>query len=266
MLHIIIGNDMRIQQIYRLILVVFVSLFTNTLYAQESKDSIRDVRDIGKVEISKEELQKLWKDQELLKEKSEQLKNLIGLLSTKQHLADSLSRLVNNLSKEFQKRDKDYDRLQKEFENLKEKSIAADKHLIDMAANFLFIPYEQYSIEKIAIPAFSFVQSQDLKQEYGDRLKFLRSYQQDLRDLADFLKLPGIGRTKISAGSALDKLKALSVYREYHEYDWLNESFLHSKMNDIEKRLNRVFQTGSPIEFSDITNELQRCINTIMPQ
>lgn len=49
------------------------------------------------------------------------------------------------------------------IQSLKEELGTTNKKLINMAANFLFIPYEAYGIEKIAIPAFVLLQAPNSK-------------------------------------------------------------------------------------------------------
>lgn len=236
---------------------------TSTLYAQEGKDSINHIQ---KVEINKEELLQLWKDQETLKGKLKTIESLNASLLQERHCIDSLNTLLESLVMQLKGVRNERDDLKKELESIKAKPVAADKHLIDMAANFLFIPYEWYSIDKIAIPAFDFVQSEALKVEYGDRLEFLKSYQQDLCVLADFLNHPGLGKSKISAGSSLYRLRDLPVYSRYHKYEWLKDSYLYTKMSEIEMKLTHVVNAGIQEDFSDISNELKRCIKTIPQQ
>ncbi|WP_300726128.1 hypothetical protein [uncultured Bacteroides sp.] len=257
---------MKLTWIYKLGLAVLMTQPSSASYAQESKDSIDNIPNYGKVEISKEELQQLWKDQETLKENLKTIEFLNASLSQERHRADSLNTLLASLSAQLQEVSKERDGLKKESESIKDKPVAADKHLIDMAANFLFIPYEQYSIDQIAIPAFGFVQSEALRREYGDRLEILESYRKDLFMLAEFLKHPGLGMNKISAGSSLDKLKRLSVYSRYHKYDWLNGSYLYTKISEIEKKLTNVVKTGTKEDFSGILDDLERCIKTITDQ
>ncbi len=175
-------------------------------------------------------------------------------------------RRIDTLQAVVRKYSQDERRLQKDLNDMKVRSVAADKHLIDMAANFLFIPYEQYSIDKIAIPAFELVQDQSLKQEYADRFELLKSYRQDLQEVVGFLKHQGNVRNKISAGSSLDKLRTLSAYGNYHKYAWLEGAYLYSKISDIEKKLKEVVDTGHTSDFSGILGELERCVRTIQKQ
>lgn len=257
---------MNFKLINKLVLAFLILLPTRTLYAQDSKDSTNNIQNYGKVEINKEELLQLWKDQETLNDKLKIIESLNASLLQERHRVDSLNTVSESLSLQLKGVSNERDALKKELEGIKAKPVAIDKHLINIAANFLFIPYEQYSIEKIAIPAFNLVQSDSLKIKYGDRLEFLKSYQQDLRVLANFLKHPGLGKNKISAGSSLDKLKSIPVYSKYHKYAWLNGSYLYNKMNEIEKKLTYVVNTGKTEDFSDISNELECCINTITQQ
>ena len=258
--------NMNFKLINKLVLAFFILLPARPLYAQDSKDSTNHIQNYGKVEINKEDLLQLWKDQEILKDKLKMIESLNASLLQERHRVDSLNTVSESLSVQLKGVSNERDALKKKLESIEAKPVATDKHLINIAANFLFIPYEQYSIEKIAIPAFNLVQSDSLKIKYGDRLEFLESYQEDLFVLANFLKHPGLGKNKISAGSSLDNLKSLPVYSKYHKYAWLNGSYLYNKIYEIERKLTSVVNTGKHEDFSNILNELERCINTITKQ
>lgn len=55
------------------------------------------------------------------------------------------------------------DDAQRQNKSLMDKTIKSDKALISMASNFIYIPYEAYSVDSIAIPAYESVQDLILK-------------------------------------------------------------------------------------------------------
>ena len=60
--------------------------------------------------------------------------------------------------------------------------------LVNIISNFLYIPYEAYSIEKIAIPASNNIFDERLKHKQKIKFDLLKSYQNDIRSLMQFLK------------------------------------------------------------------------------
>lgn len=82
-----------------------------------------------------------------------------------------------------------------EKENIEIKKKAAEQHafdveksLISMASNFLYVPYEAYGVEEIAVKAFESIQDQQLKQEYNQRYILLKNYQLHLKQFKAYLE------------------------------------------------------------------------------
>ena len=57
------------------------------------------------------------------------------------------------------------DDAQEQNKSLMDKTIKNDKALISMSSNFIYIPYEAYSVDSIAIPAYESVQDLVLKRQ-----------------------------------------------------------------------------------------------------
>ena len=60
----------------------------------------------------------------------------------------------------------------------KKQLLKADTCLINVASNFIYIPYEAYSIKEIAIPAFQMVSDEGLKVKYKSRYEMLLKYKE----------------------------------------------------------------------------------------
>ena len=132
----------------------------------------------------------------------------------------------------------------REKEELQRKLTAADERvtsiersLITMASNFLYIPYEAYGVEEIAIKAFESVQSPELKKKYQQRYILLKNYQQHLKDFRDYLvrvQKACNGTFQATATEFIDDptvspslvLKKQLFYIEYVKYDGYKDTFI----------------------------------------
>ena len=74
------------------------------------------------------------------------------------------------------------DDAQRQNKSLMDKTIKSDKALISMASNFIYIPYEAYSVDSIAIPAYESVQDLILKLQYEIRYQLLKNYKEDVSE------------------------------------------------------------------------------------
>lgn len=126
------------------------------------------------------------------------------------------------------------------------------KDLISMASNFLYIPYERYSIEQIAIPAFESVKNPEYLDKYSNRLTLLKNYEENLKSLIAFLanaeKGLSYGLTSMKEAKAKDNLDALSnseLYKDYQAYDDWKNTYLGRQISLIQKLLGNPSQDTS---------------------
>jgi hypothetical protein len=113
-----------------------------------------------------------------------------------------------------------------------------------MASNFLYIPYEAYSIDEIAIPAFKATNGSKAYSKYQNRLPLLINYKTDVQSLIEYLakaeKDLSIGLTKLRNDKAVEHLnilEALPLYTRYSTYnDWKN-TYLGTQIIEIQKQL-----------------------------
>jgi hypothetical protein len=185
--------------------------------------------------------------------------SLVQKLKASTQLADSLS--GENAALKGLLRDNQRETAQKESEiaelksrindlqnvTIKRLELANDTlqlKLISMASNFLYIPYEAYSIDKIAIPAFKATNGSKAYSKYQNRLPLLNNYKADVQSLIKYLAETeddlSIGLTSMRNGNAvmrLNILESLPLYTRYASYnDWKN-TYLGSQIIEIQKLL-----------------------------
>lgn len=147
--------------------------------------------------------------------------------------------------------------VQKENEILKKKIEAAEKRtesveksLITMASNFLYVPYEAYGVEEIAVKAFEAVQNPELKQKYNQRYVLLKNYQNHLREFKAYLERVQKackGAFQATATEFIDPvdpsvspelvLKRQPFYIEYVKYKEYKDTFIGGLIQKTEEIL-----------------------------
>lgn len=156
--------------------------------------------------------------------------------------------------------------LKEEIGQLREKLFKSDKCLVSTASNFLYIPYEAYSINNIAIRAFETIDSDSLRQKHIIKFRLLTNYQQDIKALLSFLEKMEAELNKPFVKNAVGELQILQTegyYVLYHEYeDWAN-TYLGGHLMNIEGQLKAFDGKTHKVNFGDIINELQNCIKTV---
>ena len=78
--------------------------------------------------------------------------------------------------------------LKKELETVKKQVKSVENNLLVVAANFLFIPYEAYGVEEIALKAFESIEDYSLKQENQQTYLLLKQYQNHLKEFKLYLQ------------------------------------------------------------------------------
>ena len=112
---------------------------------------------------------------------------------------------------------------------LREKDEQIDKYLkklISIASNFLFLPYEKYSIDDVAIPAFETAKGTDYYTKYRIRLTLLKNYKADTEAMIKFLSSNqnqarnhtyDLSSWASSLRSQFNAMQFVQSYREYGE-------------------------------------------------
>lgn len=137
--------------------------------------------------------------------------------------------------------------------------------LFNIASNFLYIPYEAYSVEKLAIPAFEAVTDKDLTTQHSVNYVLLKSYQADVEGLLSFITSVEKDLGKPFSRNADDQLRNLHnlpAYINYKQYtDWKG-TWLGKKLCEVEAVLRNFKGDRSQLKFGTIKKELQDCLDT----
>ena len=235
------------------ILFLFLSLVAQ---AQEKADSLskRDRTEMN-VSISVDDLSRLENEKKTAVQELKDLKQAYALLQ-KQDSAKTCE--LNEIRT-------DYDVLKSNYDAVVKSQEFSNKKLVNIASNFLYIPYEAYSIQEIAIRAFEAITDEQLLHKHQIKLVLLKNYQQDIRDLLAF-----ISDIEKELGNPFTKdLKVLNqrylnmdFHRRYDQYeDWEN-TYLGKVISRIEIELNSYNGTSKP-DFTSIKKKLNECLESI---
>lgn len=144
-----------------------------------------------------------------------------------------------------------------------EQFLKSEKALISMASNFIYIPYEAYSIDSIALRSFESVADKSLKEKYRIRYTLLKNYKQDIADFAAFLKLQQKELSKNpfrnDANDVISLLHQQPFYSTYQQYDDWASTFLGSKIAFVENQL-KLFKKSTKLNFEETISILEKCL------
>lgn len=150
--------------------------------------------------------------------------------------------------------------------NLKKDLEVLNKQYINMAANFLFIPYDAYSVTEIAIPAFDAITDPALKEKHRTRYILLKRYKEHIQEMRDFLaeeekNLEYAGEEQ--AKDALNKMRQKSFYTAYNNHsDNFKSTYLGKKIITAERLLQAFDGNKHKFNVKGIIAELQACLKT----
>lgn len=177
---------------------------------------------------------------------------------------DALRRKYQTASENITKLGQDTASLQREISAYKKKLNSSDKALVSAASNFLYIPYEAYGVEKIALRAFNAINDENLRQKHEIQYELLKNYQTDIRALLSFLQNAKkkwsnpFERKGNGATSLLQEFKQESYYVKYHEYDDWSNTYLGKYIKNIENQFN-----NNKANFDNIIKDLEACLKTV---
>jgi len=148
---------------------------------------------------------------------------------------------------------------------LKKQLLKADTCLINIASNFIYIPYEAYSVKEIAIPALQMVSDKSLRAKYKSRFELILEYKDHIVEfiscLTEMKKVLSNPFAK-NANDAINILHTKQFYIAYHAFEGWESTFLGNRIITIEKQLNDYKGSTSIVDFDKVANELEECLKT----
>lgn len=246
---------MEIMKYCEVVLMMTISL---PVFSQTGNDTIPQISKTNPIQVLIN-----IEDLNTLKTENDSLKSQLSTVNEKyQKLQETSEKDKNKLSE----LEKDINILKNDTTKLYTAQRETDKILVNIASNFLYIPYEAFSIEKIAIPAFNAIVSDRLKLEHQIKHKLLRNYREDIEKILSFIEYACSELNKPFVKNANDillQLHSMPFYLSYHEYPEWADTFLGSKITLIEKQLNEFDGNQHKVDFTIIKEELDKCLKTI---
>lgn len=203
-----------------------------------------------------------WELKAALNSKTKEYEKLEEEFKDSLKIITSLRLELSNKSTEINKLKSDTSSLNKRLNEVKATLKKTNKMLVNNALNFLYIPYEKWSIQEVAIPAFNAISDSTLKKECQKEEKLLKNYCQDVEALVSFLSEVEKEMAKNKIARDLSKLKKQltnkDFYKRYTEKEKFYKSYyLGRKIKAIEKELG-----NSNPNITSIKNELVQCLKT----
>lgn len=234
--------------------------------AQENTDSIAQAQ--GEPEIEAEVRLSISGYNRLLEEKDKAIEEKDKAIENYNNLLRDYNALVKKdsiQSSELKELNSKYPRLKDEYDALLKTQENADKRLYNTASNSLYLPYEAFSVEKIAIPAFEAIYSPDLKAQYNNKYLLLKSYQTDIREIVNFLSECEKELNEPFVKNANQQLAKFKTYSFYDNYINKNEgnTYLYPKIKLIEDHLKKYNGSTNKFDLGDLKSELNACLKTI---
>ena len=159
------------------------------------------------------------------------------------------------------------DDAQRQNKSLMDKTKKNDKALISMASNFIYIPYEAYSVDSIAIPAYESVQDLALKRHYEIRYQLLKNYKKDVSETIKLLNdiYQECNAPFASGGQSNELISEITqnrVYSQYIQYDDWRNTYLGYMLTEVVGYLKAFNKETTPQKIKAKIDELNRCIKT----
>lgn len=147
-------------------------------------------------------------------------------------------------------------------ETLKSQNDTANKKLKNIAFNFLYIPYEAFSIKKIAIPAFNAISDPSVKEAGKVKFSLLQSYETDIKELiVCYRKIEDELDLSYDGIEYVEKIKGTDVYNNYNKYDDWENTYLGKNILLAISRMES-FTRKNKTSLKDLIAELEKCLKT----
>lgn len=183
-------------------------------------------------------------------------------------LYDEALTRINEDSLKILKQSKELSALQFANDSLTKQLLKDDKNFVVIASNYLYLPYEAFSIEKIAIAAFEAVRDSTVRSNNLINYRLLKNYRQDIQSLLSFMNEYQIkfntpfGLPK-EAQEAMNILQTMDAYIAYKQFEGWEQTYLGKCFQQVESQLKRFDGRINKINFQSIIHELETCLKTI---
>ena len=239
-------------------IVILLTIISLPVFSQTGNDTIPSISKTNPIQVSIS-----IDDLNALKTENDSLKSQLSIVNEKyQNLVVTSEKDKSKLSK----LEVDVNHLKSDTTRLYVAQRETDKRLVNIASNFLYIPYEAYSIEKIAIPAFKAVVNERLRHEHHIKYELLCNYRKDIENILLFIEYAGNELQKPFVKDANDILLQFhnkSFYQSYQNYPGWNDTYLGGKISLIEKQLKEFDGNQHKVDFVTLKDELNKCLKTI---
>ena len=239
------------------ILLIVILLIPQFAKGQSiEKDSLSDARENIQVSIAIDDLNSLKTENNKLKHSLNNLKEKFQKVQTR----DSINSL------KLKKIEGDYNVLKNKHSQLEENQKEANKKLVNISSNFLYIPFEAYSIREIAIPAFEAISDDNLKREHYHKYSLLKDYEKHLKELLNFVDMAETELNKPftkHASAVIDILNNEQFYLDYKEYDDWSNTYIGKYIISIENQLKMFNGNDKKVKFNTIKQEVEECLKSL---
>ena len=211
-----------------------------------------------------------------LQQKKDSLEKLGKRISDLERTNDKLRAKINlsdSLSSELQKKQVNLSKLQNEISTLRQRNDKlesqieeTDESLERIASNFLFIYYEAFSIEYIAIPAYNAISSNNLKNEGRMKYTLLLNYKKDVHELDSLYKVIEedlVDEYTFSGEGHISEIEGSEAYKRYSNsgYSKWGNTYLGKNMLTAISILKK-FTPENRKTLKALIAELEKCIAT----
>ena len=239
-------------------IAVLLTIISLPVFSQTGNDTIPSISKTSPIQVSIS-----IDDLNALKSENDSLKSLLSIVNEKyQTLQVTSEKDKSKLSK----LEIDFNHLKSDTTRLYIAQRETDKRLVNIASNFLYIPYEAYSIEKIAIPAFKAIVNDRLRNEHHIKYELLCNYRKDIENILLFIEYADNELQRPFVKNANDiqlQFQNKPFYRSYQNYPEWSDTYLGGKISLIEKQLKEFDGNQHKVDFTVLKDELNKCLKTI---
>lgn len=261
----------------RITLLLLAIQIAFSTYAQEQKDSVveQNTPQNDPCEQIFTRYNKLVVESDLYRQRidslSQQIVALQKVLQEELAHTDDLQRRESTYREEL-------DQCSTKLKSIKDANALLEKDIRDrniklenIATNFIYIPYEDFSIQKVAIPAIESLDANYSSVEIEVKAELLKHYREDVKSLLEFFKKTYKDSTFGASDDFQENLSAfekLELIRRYEKYKDYKNTFIGKIIEEVRLPLRRLSKEGlRPREkgpnFNQAITILEDCIKTI---
>lgn len=174
---------------------------------------------------------------------------------------DTVKARIDSLNAVITRLDNDLKKKENQIDTLSDTNLTLQKRMGTMILNYIYMPYEKYVIEQVAVPGIPLITDPKTVEKAAPRFEILKNYAKDIMSMKQFVDSINMRKNanpfgrKEYFGKVAQNLKNTPTFKRYEAYSDWEQTYLGKIIAELYRKLMAVNQ-DKELDITDIKRRL----------